>query len=172
MNWKSKNQKQVRKCFPKAVLYILPSRKMENSIIPLAYVSWDFPGKLLCFFSLRIFECLCFSTAVQLTSLKAKRTAHHLEKENHCRKYKINSDKPFEVLVLISHQGLKKKCFVLWSKEVALGTTVSTSDLPGKGRWTQETPRWKCLTISACLQGWAYESFFFPFLKTLNVDLS
>lgn len=109
MNWKSKNQKQVRKCFPKAVLHILPSRKMENSTTPLAYVSSDFSGKLLCFSKL-IFECLCFSSAAQLTSLKAKRMALQLEKENHCQKDKINSNKPFEVLVLMNHRGLKKKC--------------------------------------------------------------
>lgn len=123
MNWKSKNQKQVRKCFPKAVLYILPSRKMENSIPP--WPMWAQTFLVNCFaFSELIFECLCFSSALQLTSPKAKRMALHLEKENHCQKDKINSNKPFEILVLMNHRGLKK--MYLWVEWVSLGTTVST----------------------------------------------
>lgn len=161
MNWKSKNQKQVRKCFPKAVLYILPSRKMENSIPP--WPMWAQTFLVNCFaFSELIFECLCFSSALQLTSPKAKRMALHLEKENHCQKDKINSNKPFEVLVLMNHRGLKK--MYLWVEWVSLGTTVSTWP-PRERQVNLGNAQLKASDhFSVCLQGWAYWSFFFPSL--------
>lgn len=165
MNWKSKNQKQVRKCFPKAVLYILPSRKMENSIPP--WPMWAQTSLVNCFaFSELIFECLCFSSALQLTSPKAKRMALHLEKENHCQKDKINSNKPFEVLVLMNHRGLKKKC-ICGLNEYPQGPLSPYEWTPRERQVNLGNAQLKASDhFSVCLQGWAYWSFFFPSLAS------